>query len=152
MVLKVFVHDRPHRTLALVTDDHALIFRHTYSGTEQGIGTSVSSLNAPTGGRQGSPPRCLVEFSPRSSLDLKSYRSLATAKGTVGLITLNNDVFICVITGSAEVATVRPGETVQNIFAVEFCKCLSPIRLAFSNRRWQTASTVLTMTLVMVQN
>lgn len=122
MVLKVVVHDRPHRTLALVTDDYALIFRHTYSGTEQGVGTSALNLNVPAGARQGSPPRCLVEFSPRTSLDLKGYRNLITAKGTLGLITLNNDVFICVVTGSAEVATVRPGETVQNIFAVEFCK------------------------------
>jgi len=40
----------------------------------------------------------------------------------LGLITLNNDVFLCVITGSEEVATVRPGETVQKIFAVEFCE------------------------------
>jgi SacI homology domain/Endonuclease/Exonuclease/phosphatase family len=43
-----------------------------------------------------------------------------TAKGTLGLITLNNDVFICMVTGSIEVANVRPGETVQKIYSVEF--------------------------------
>lgn len=62
----------------------------------------------------------MVEFAEKSAISLKGYRTLTAAKGTLGLITLNNDVFICVVTGSAEAATVRPGETVQKIFAVEF--------------------------------
>lgn len=64
----------------------------------------------------------MVEFGERSSIDLTLFHSVATAKGTLGLITLNNDVFLCVITGSEIVATVRPGELVHKIFAVEFCK------------------------------
>ena len=40
--------------------------------------------------------------------------------GTLGLITVNNDVFLCVVSGSVKVATVRPGETVQRIHTVEF--------------------------------
>ena len=68
----------------------------------------------------------MVEFAERSSIDLNHFHSVTTAKGTLGLITLNNDVFLCVITGSEEVASVRRGETVQKIYAVEFCKSFSP--------------------------
>lgn len=65
-------------------------------------------------------PRCMVEFVQKTQVDLKGYRTLTTAKGALGLITLGEDVFVCVATGSREVATVRPNETVQQIFAVEF--------------------------------
>ena len=117
--MKVYVQDRPHRTIALATDEHVLIFHHVHAGTEQAFTSpSNTSLNAKV---PGSAPRCLVEFLSATSLDLQDYRLLTPAKGTLGLITLNHDVFICVVTGSAEVATVRPGETVQNIFAVDFC-------------------------------
>jgi hypothetical protein len=63
----------------------------------------------------------MVEFGDRSIVNLDHFHPVTTARGTLGLITLNNDVFLCVITGSEEVATVRPLETVQKIFAVEFC-------------------------------
>lgn len=63
----------------------------------------------------------MVEFTEKSAIDLTHFHPIATAKGTLGVITLSNDVFLCVITGAEEVATVRPGETVQKIFAVEFC-------------------------------
>lgn len=63
----------------------------------------------------------MVEFAARNSLDLDGYRTVSSAQGTLGLITLNNDVFLCAIIGSSQVATVKPGETVQRIHAVEFC-------------------------------
>ncbi|KKY17403.1 putative synaptojanin 2 [Phaeomoniella chlamydospora] len=40
----------------------------------------------------------MVEFGPRESLDLSEYRTVGSGHGTLGLITLNNDVFICVVT------------------------------------------------------
>src|SRR5271170_7869521 len=123
MSTKILLQDHPHRALALTTDDHALIFRHSHPGTDPSYNSSSTPLALPNAGRQGAPPRCMVEFSPRSSLDLRGYRTVITAKGTLGLITLNNDVFLCVVTGSSEVATVRPNETVQKIYAVEFCMC-----------------------------
>lgn len=56
--------------------------------------------------------------------DLTEYRSLSTlnAHGTLGLITLAADVFLCVVTGSTKVASVRPGENVSMISSVEFRK------------------------------
>lgn len=67
----------------------------------------------------------MVEFTEKTSIDLTQFHTVGSAKGTLGLITLNNDVFLCVITGAEEVANVRPRETVQRIFAVEFCGCNS---------------------------
>jgi hypothetical protein len=64
----------------------------------------------------------MVEFADVSSVDLGDYRTLSPlpVHGTLGLITINNDVFLCVVTGAAKVASVRPGETVEKIYAVEF--------------------------------
>lgn len=63
----------------------------------------------------------MVEFAAQNSIDLNGYRTVSTAQGTLGLITLNNDVFLCAIIGASQVASVRPGETVQKIHSVEFC-------------------------------
>jgi hypothetical protein len=85
--------------------------------------SSASSLSLNSANRGGLTPRCMVEFGDLTSINLEHFHPVTTARGTLGLITLNNDVFLCVITGSEEVATVRPLETVQKIFAVEFCEC-----------------------------
>ena len=64
----------------------------------------------------------MVEYTALSAVDLADYRPLsAGVYGTLGLINTNTDVFLCVISGSVRVATVRPGETVQRIISVEFC-------------------------------
>ena len=62
----------------------------------------------------------MVEFAELANLDLSEHRNVAAARGTLGVITLKNDVFLCVVTGSVEVATLRPGETIQRIYSVEF--------------------------------
>ena len=121
MSVRVLIEDHPHRTLALATGEHALIFRHTHTA-EYGNNSSSSSLAQPNSNRPSAPPRCMVEFALRSSLDLSGYRLVNLAQGTLGLITLNNDVFLCAVTGATQVATVRPGETVQKIHSVEFCE------------------------------
>ena len=65
--------------------------------------------------------RCLVEFSSVSHIETSSYRLLGYGYGTLGLITLGEDVFLCVITGFSQAAMVRPGETVSRIDNVDFC-------------------------------
>lgn len=120
MSTRVLVCDYPHRTLALATDTHVLLFKHVRTNSSNGLTRTVTSLTIASKERKEDTPRCMVEFLQKSKIDLKGYRTLTTAKGTLGLITLGDDVFVCVATGSREVATVRPGETVQQIFAVEF--------------------------------
>lgn len=116
MPIKVFLRESPQRAIALGTDTHVLIFRHSQSS----VGASSTSLP------DGTAPRCIVEFSPWEGVDMKDYRSLPSLdiKGTLGLITINSDVFLCVVNDSKRAATVRPGETIQQIKNVEF-HCLS---------------------------
>lgn len=110
--LRVLCCDHPQRTIALTTNEYALIFRNTPTPAESQGSTAHQSIDT---------PRCIVEFSSLSSVDLGDYRHLADGHGTLGLITLNNDVFLCVVTASSRAATVRPGETVLRIDNVEFC-------------------------------
>jgi synaptojanin len=124
MPIRVLLKDHPHRTLALTSDDYALVFRHTHSA-DQGYSSSSTSLTVQSSNRhlgQNLSPRCMVEFAPYASIDFMGYRTLGSAQGTLGLITLNNDVFLCTVTSASQVASPRPGETVQKIQFVDFCK------------------------------
>ena len=64
----------------------------------------------------------MVESCALDSISLDGYKILTPVgvHGTLGLITVNNDVFLCVVNGASRVAVVRPGETVQRISSVEF--------------------------------
>lgn len=68
----------------------------------------------------------MVEFSPITKKLLKDYRPLTPRPvyGTLGLISINGEVFLSVITQAVRAATVRPGETVERIASVDFY-CLS---------------------------
>ncbi|PLB36711.1 SacI domain and endonuclease/exonuclease/phosphatase family protein [Aspergillus candidus] len=107
--LRVLSKDYPRRILTLTTKNHALIFQ--YNLPEQSINSQQ---------RYDNVPRCQVEFASLRSVDLTGYRVLGDGHGTLGLITLDEDVFICVVTGSSRAATVRPGETVSRIDNVDF--------------------------------
>jgi hypothetical protein len=127
MPIRVLLKDLPHRTLALTTDDHALVFRPTRSA-DHGSSSSSISLTVQSSNRQlgqNLSPRCMVEFAPHTSLDFAGYRTIGIAQGTLGLITLNGDVFLCTVTDALQVATPRPGETVQKLQSVDFCKIYS---------------------------
>ncbi|KAL9616124.1 MAG: hypothetical protein Q9160_008980 [Pyrenula sp. 1 TL-2023] len=121
MSIQVLLKDFPHREIALSTDNQILVFRRTYKAAgEFGLSRSSSDVSVYNTGRQDGPSRCLVEFSSKSSVDLSDFRNVGKAQGTLGLVTLNHDVFLCTISHSSHVATVRPGETVQKINLVEF--------------------------------
>ncbi len=129
MSIRVLLRDHPNRAIALATESHALIFRHSPTASDSlqsirgGVPTSSTNLS-------DSPvPRCVVEFLKISSVDLTEFRTLTPrpVHGTLGLITIERDVFLCLITGASRVAQVRPGETVERIYGVEFY-CLSSSR------------------------
>jgi hypothetical protein len=129
MSIRVMIREYPNRAIALVTASHALIFRHSPSTTDavqNGSLPSIQTMQSRTSIDSQGAPRCMVEFASLNSLDISDYRSLSPlpVHGTLGLITINNDVFICVVTGAKEVALLRPGETVERIFGVEF-HCLN---------------------------
>ncbi|KAF7585948.1 inositol polyphosphate 5-phosphatase [Aspergillus hancockii] len=81
--LQVFARDIPQRTLAITTTDFALIFKHGL--IEPGSSNNLGS-------------KCLVEFASLQSVDLKGYRVLGHGYGTLGLITLGEEVFLSVVT------------------------------------------------------
>lgn len=120
MAIKIFIRDAPQRAIALGTESHVLIFRHSPSPTGQ-KSSSYTSLSD-----TAAPSRCIVEWAPWEGIDMKDYRSLPSLdiKGTLGLVTLQSDVFLCVVNKAKKAATVRAGETVQQIESVEF-HCLT---------------------------
>ncbi|KAF3942204.1 Synaptojanin-1 [Dactylella cylindrospora] len=140
--IRILLKSHPHRSIALCAPDHVLIFRHNPTAAHAAApsyaanlpynthnSVSSSSVNLSTGvnGNHGAAAKCMVEFAERQSVDLSGYHPMGSAlpcRGTLGLISLNGDVFICVVTGASLVASVRPGETVYRIHAVEF-HCLN---------------------------
>ncbi|KAI9745444.1 MAG: inositol polyphosphate 5-phosphatase [Claussenomyces sp. TS43310] len=131
MSIRILLRDQPNRAIALVTSTHALIFRHSPSTVAADADrvrslTSLPSIQSRTSIDLQSPPRCMVAFTDLDSVDIDDYRTVSPlpVRGTLGLITINSYVFLCVVTGSTKVATVRPGETVEKILGVEF-HCLN---------------------------
>ncbi|KAK1140623.1 Inositol-1,4,5-trisphosphate 5-phosphatase 1 [Aspergillus melleus] len=110
--LRILSQNYPERTLALATSDYVLIFKHS------------STISKPSTQRRPDAPRCLVEFASQSDVDLSSYRRLGDGYGTLGLITLGDEVFLSVVTARSKAATIRPGENISRIDNVDFCKIL----------------------------
>jgi inositol-1,4,5-trisphosphate 5-phosphatase len=120
MSIRVLIKDYPHRAIALATSTHALVLRHSASTTEVNGNPNASSTSLGSNGSGAT--KCMVEFTRVREIDLSDYRALHSVNvhGTLGLITVNNDVFLVVVNGASKVATVRPGETVQRIHSVGF--------------------------------
>ncbi|KAL6229879.1 hypothetical protein BDW75DRAFT_224124 [Aspergillus navahoensis] len=107
--IRVFSRDEPVRTFIVATSDNALIFKHSL----RELASNDLPVNHDT-------QRCLVEFASLPSIDLTDYRPLGSGYGTLGLVTIDQDVFVCVVTRSSKAATIRPGETVLRIEDVDF--------------------------------
>ncbi|KAI1459076.1 SacI homology domain-containing protein [Annulohypoxylon moriforme] len=121
---QLLLREYPHRAIAIATPTHALIFRYSPTTSEaiaNGSLVSVSSARSRSTG-DGPVSKCMVEFSPISKQLLSDFRPLTPRPiyGTLGLISINQDVFLCVITQASRVATLRPGETVEKIASVDF--------------------------------
>lgn len=126
---ELYIRDHPHRSIAIVSSSHALILRYSSVASSEtphnGSVTSLHSLKS-RGGTELQTAKCMVEFAAISSQLSKHYRPLTSTPvyGTLGLISVNGQVFLSIITRAFRAATVRPGETVERISAVEFY-CLS---------------------------
>ena len=109
MPIHLLKRDVPTRSIAITSEEHTLIFSHSHAATQKEK-ASVSSS------------RCAVEIQPNEDADLDHYHKLTNAPilGTLGLVTLNGDVFVCVVNSSRKTASVRAGETVERIASVGF--------------------------------
>lgn len=126
---ELYIRDYPVRSIAIVSASHTLILRYSSSASDlgpNGSHTSLSSIRPRNTGGESAVAKCMVEFSPTSEKLLKDFRPLTPRPiyGTLGLIAVNDEVFLSVITQASRAATVRPGETVERIGSVAFY-CLS---------------------------
>lgn len=122
---QILIREYPHRAIAIASNSHALILRHSSTTSDvfgNGFPASVSSGRQRSATSDSTVSKCMVEFSPTSGNLLNDYRPLTPRPiyGTLGLISIERDVFLCVITQASRVATLRPGETVERIEAVQF--------------------------------
>ena len=111
MSLRLHLRDEQiGRSIAITTDTHALVFRHD-------AGQIPPTSSGPPG------TRCIAEFSAVDQIDLTGYKPLSFTgiHGTLGIINVNADIFLCVISAASPAAAVRPGDHVQRIVSVEFC-------------------------------
>ncbi|KAI2629839.1 SacI homology domain-containing protein [Hypoxylon sp. NC1633] len=121
---QLLLREYPHRAIAIATPTHALIFRYSPTTSEAIANGSLASVSSarPRAAGDGASSKCMVEFSPVSRQLLSDFRPLTPLPiyGTLGLISINQDVFLCVITKAVRVSTLRPGETVERIASVDF--------------------------------
>ncbi|KAK4199132.1 putative inositol-1,4,5-trisphosphate 5-phosphatase [Triangularia verruculosa] len=119
---QILIRDYPHRAIAIASNAHALILRHSAAANDGADGFGSLSARTRTNTFESHSSKCMVEFSPNSNNLLNDYRPLTPRPiyGTLGLISIGRDVFLCVITQASRVATIRPGETVERIEAVQF--------------------------------
>ena len=115
MSLRLLLRDHPSRAFAIVTETHALVFRHSQSSL--GSESHGNGINSKVLSSKG-----MVEFSAIEHIDLSEYRAIRSSgiHGTLGLINIDTDVFLCLITSALRVASLRPGENVLKILSVEF--------------------------------
>ncbi|KAI0125909.1 SacI homology domain-containing protein [Xylariales sp. AK1849] len=121
---QLLIREYPHRAIAIVSASHALIFRYSPTTSEAIADGSLASVS-PARSRAGSVglvSKCMVEFSTVTKNLLNDFRPLTPRPiyGTLGLISINQDVFICVVTHASRVASLRRGETVERIANVDF--------------------------------
>ena len=120
MALRILAQNEPFRSIYIVAKSHVLLF----SADQEALVSPVPSRR-PT-------PRVEARFEALDDLDITKSKALCTsAYGTLGMINIGSDIFICVITAASSAAVARPGEHVQRILAVEFCEIL----------QWQGPST-----------
>lgn len=111
--MKIYVRHRP-RSIALANDEYALVIRY------------AEKASNPPGAKSPTPPKCIIEFAKRADINFSQYGLLSDIdhKGCLGLIEIQGDVFVCLISSAEVVATPRPGEDVELIHAVE-CYCIN---------------------------
>ena len=104
MSLRLLLREHPQRALAILTNSHALVLRHSLSTTSADTSSNNETSIIST---RSSASKCMVEFTAHSDVDLRDYRVLRASgvHGTLGLININADVFLCVISGAVRVAT-----------------------------------------------
>lgn len=106
------------RKIALVSNSYALIFQ--LSNPDNYSNFTSNNIS------------CSLDLIHKEEFKNHGFRKLTHHEihGFIGLIEVENNIFIATITGSAKVASPIPGENVNKIYAVDFY-CLSDSRWDF---------------------
>jgi hypothetical protein len=117
---RLFIRDHP-RSIAIASSTHCLIFRYSSTASENSSQLTISGAR-PRAGADGFQAKCMVEFTHNTKHVLSNYRPLTPQPiyGTLGLTTVESDVFLCVVSAATRAATIRPAETVERIASVDF--------------------------------
>jgi hypothetical protein len=101
--MNILLRTGSKRTLALESKTHVLLFRYI-----------------------NETQKCAIELIDKDSFIAYPYKQLSRSKpqGFLGLIEMNNDIFLCVITSKIHVAQPLPDEDINKIADVEF-HCLT---------------------------
>ena len=142
--MRVLVRRSTPRIIYLATDDNVLSFRRAFksdisddnqfpadgSASSDAVGnsksaalTSASSLSLgshKSNGETRSISTVIVEFQPARDVDLDRCELLAECFGCIGLITVEDDIFVCVISSRSKAAVPTPHRTVWTIHDVDF--------------------------------
>lgn len=97
--MNILLRPGSKRTLALESTSHVLLFRYI-----------------------NETQKCAIELIPKSSFISQPYKQLSRSKphGFLGLIEINDDIFLCVITSKIHAAQPLQGENINKIADVEF--------------------------------
>lgn len=97
--MNILLRPGSKRTLALESTTHVLLFRYIHE-----------------------TQKCAIELIPKTSFVSQPYKQLSRTRphGFLGLIEMNDDVFLCVITSKIHAAQPLSGESINKIADVEF--------------------------------
>lgn len=106
------------RKIALVSKSFALIFQLSKDNNYKNTTNQI--------------PSCSLHLKHKDELKNNGFKKLTQHEihGFIGLIEIENNIFIATITGSAKVASPIPGENINKIYAVDFY-CLTDSRWDF---------------------
>ncbi|CCD25588.1 uncharacterized protein NDAI_0F02700 [Naumovozyma dairenensis CBS 421] len=119
MIILLSVADN-ERKISLVSKSYALVFKSLNI-------PSKNDNNNNNNNNDGNIPYCSIELVTKASiLNDRNYKRLLrhTIHGFIGLIEINNFIFIGLITGSSKLAQPIPNETINKILSVDFV-CLN---------------------------
>lgn len=137
--MKLYLNERP-RTLIIVSNNYALIIRHpfpVYKNLNNNhhhlhhhhhhSSSGSSKLGSASNGRLSSN-KVIVEFVRKDLLKLANYKDITPVKsklsrhllGFLGLLNVNNNVYLGFITAQTKIASPTIGEDIYKITGVDF--------------------------------
>lgn len=106
-MMKLLLSDNPERRIGILSNEYALIFKAV---------RNPNSINT------RDKPYCAIELVNKKIIDSQHFIDLSSKEihGFIGLIEVDDLIFIGVITGKSRVASPIPKENVNKIYSVDF--------------------------------